>query len=490
MKNRKAKSTIRKRSLLLLSLFLLSWGLAGCGGSSVPETRMLITGDIPLSVQEGRRQMAERWERPIDFPFWESETYSVVLALSEESCGEYELRLYDADGRRLQQISCGKLVGPIQLSCDDLYYFGRKYLGIFSADSPTGLFYAWEDERFSENPIEVPRYAESRGTDVLTVTEDDTGCQTEELYQLNWKKNRMEPVRSRKLQKDTGFIEIWDYMENCCLFSGIARTDEAGEPVNREFYDMLLWENRHSLWDDPEAKSTVSVSVRDDDGRLVEKEYENREAFLAAYGFANGTPIYEYHDEYRNLQLELYRNEDTGEFCGIAYSYAFNSEWEKRATMYGFCCDSAVKGAWNGGWQDYSVAEEGYNGSEAVEDYEEIIAYTPDGKPDYFKSQGIAEWEEGYKQLTTILEINHVYRDDGTLFYREYHHNSRIFYTTFSNLNSFFDENGRPAFESGYITHGHLENYYIYEDEGDTPAYVVCLDYNPSALYAEIIRYE
>lgn len=487
MKNDKARGLI-KLCALLLSVILSSSQLAGCGAERAFEAHALITGGVLLPVQKGRMRLAESWERPVNFAFRELEPYTLMLAFSGEKRGEYELRLYDAGGRLLQRVPCGRLTEPIQFDND----FGwSRYLGIFSADSPAGLFYAWENERFSEEPVEVPRYAQSRGMTVLTAAKEDAGCRVKELYSFNYGKERMERLRSWKLREDTGFLEIWDYPHNRSLFSGAVLLDEAGEPVNREYYDMLLWENPYALWDDPEAESTVPTGVWDSDGQLLsQEEYESREALLAAYGFADSSPIYKYYDGYQNLQLELYRNEDTGEFCGIVYSYSFNCDWEERVSMSGFSVRGAKAQEWDGGWQDYSVVDEGgYNGSDAVENYEEIMEYTPDGRPDYFKSQGIMEWEEGYEELTTLLEVNYVYRDDGTLFYREYHHNQRIFYTTLSNLNSFFDESGRPVYESGYITHGRLEQYYVYAEEGDKPVYGIFLDYNPEGIFAQAAQY-
>lgn len=440
-------------SALVLSALLLCLQLTGCGAQHALETHMLIIGGKMPSVWEGRRQLAKSWERPVDFSFRETEPYTLMLALGGESLDEYELRLYRADGQLLQRIPCGRLA--------------------------------------SERPIEVPRYTESRGMAVLTDAEEDAGCRTRELYCFNYGRERMELRRSWRLREDTGFLEIWDYLENRSLFSGAVLLDEAGEPANREYYDMLLWENLYALWEDTEAESTILTGVWDSDGQLLsEEEYESREALLAAHGFAGSTPLYEYRDGYQKLQLELYRNEDTGECCGIVYSYGFNSEWEEHVSMSGFCVRGALVREWDGGWQDYSVVEEsGYNGADSVEHYEEIIEYTSDGKPDYYKSQGLIAWEEGCEELTTLLKINHIYRDDGTLFYREYHHNPRIFYTTLSNLDSFFDESGRVVYESGYITHGRLERYYIYEEDGDKPVYGIFLDYNPEGIFAEAVRY-
>lgn len=85
-----------------------------------------------------------------------------------------------------------------------------------------------------------------------------------------------------------------------------------------------------------------------------------------------------------------------------------------------------------------------------------------------------------------MVTINYIYREDGTLFCRNYHHDARTFSSTLCSLNSFFDEKERLVYERGYITHGSLEYYYIYED--DTPAYCLCLDYNGGYVFARMVR--
>jgi len=41
----------------------------------------------------------------------------------------------------------------------------------------------------------------------------------------------------------------------------------------------------------------------------------------------------------------------------------------------------------------------------------------------------------------------------------------------------YYDEGGRISYETSYITHGMLENCYIYEDDGKKSAYSLLLDY-------------
>ena len=126
--------------------------------------------------------------------------------------------------------------------------------------------------------------------------------------------------------------------------------------------------------------------------------------------------------------------------------------------------------------------------------YEELIEYMPSGLPEHICYQGVTEWERELGELSealdTVMELNYVYRDDGTLFYREYWHDSMEFGTTLSYLYSFYDDKGRVVYERGYITHGELEYYYIYEDEGKKPVYCLEIDHNLGYAISNIVRYQ
>lgn len=129
-----------------------------------------------------------------------------------------------------------------------------------------------------------------------------------------------------------------------------------------------------------------------------------------------------------------------------------------------------------------------------MEDFEETVEYTEAGNPDFNKSQGLMEHrrdEDGALELApvSVLELDYVYRDDGTLYCRDYTHNPSIFGTTLCSLESYYDERGRVVYESGYITHGQLEYFYIYEDEGEKPEYLLTVDYGGGYAIPTMERY-
>lgn len=453
-------------------------------------------------------------EIPVDFPFDElypSKPYSLTLALYEEPAGAYELRLYDGGGDVLQQIPCAALTQPLQFRYDSLSsaVYGPD-LEIFPADSDTGLLYQWEGEQFSEEPISIPHYSELENGAMLVVEEDDV-VQTKMLYQLNEGQKCVERARSWRLQKDTGALAIRNELDNQVVFQGTALLNEEGVLVNETYYQMLFadelywWheepkETAVSVWfDEPRSESTAEAGkteafenvqkvVFGNDGHSA--EYADREAFLSDCGFADSVPMYQYYDRNGNVRLELYRDEATNRFCGIVYDFCLNSEKKKWATMYGFTINTVLEQEWTGGAS--FLRKNIYD--DDMGDYEESIEYTSSGQPKHVCYQGMTEREREIGELSvaldSVMEVNYVYRDDDTLFYREYWHDGMEFGTTLSTLRSFYDNSARVVYERGYITHGALEYYYIYEGEGKNPAYCLEIDHNLGYAIPNIVRYQ
>ncbi len=186
----------RHRFLFPLFLFLaLPLYLSGCG-----RTEEDIAAEEVSSLQQ---------EIPVDFPFYESENFTLTLVSPGDAAGEYALMLYGEDGQILQRIPCGRLTEPLTFSYDGLVYGSWRDLEIFSADSDTGLFFRWKEERFSEEPIRIPRYAEVRGCDMLTVSEDEKN-QEKHIYQLNEFRGQVEELRSWSLNRDSAEGEDQD----------------------------------------------------------------------------------------------------------------------------------------------------------------------------------------------------------------------------------------------------------------------------------------
>lgn len=122
-----------------------------------------------------------------------------------------------------------------------------------------------------------------------------------------------------------------------------------------------------------------------------------------------------------------------------------------------------------------------------IENYEEEIEYTSDGKIVHYKSQGNITYLEDAENTDTIVEIDFLYRNDGSLKERKYRHNGLVFETTCSVMDSFYDRQQRLLYEDCYITHGSLDYYYIYNGEEQIPTYCLILDHNLDLLCPELL---
>lgn len=479
---------MQRNILKVLIMFTYTICIAGC------------SGDVAKPEQKGEEQseIPKREEIKIDYPFYDSEEYALMLAKLPDSQDEYELMLYGTDEEVLQQIPCGKLEKPIEFSYDGLRYGNYHDLEIFSSGSDTGLLFLWENERFAGEAIEIPRYTEVRNYAMLT-TEKEGDKLKKKIYLLNEEKRQTVKIRDYCLGLDTGWLEIQDCLENKSLFEENAGLDEEGNPANSEYYEMLLWDDlslsrpwnlekqsQLPVWVGEKTEETSGTDSFDNPGHT--QEYKDRQELLEEFGFADGEPMYQYFDRYGNLQLELYMNEEKENICGIVHQYRFNSELEKLEFMYGFTQYMLPEAEWEEQDKYLLKSIHGTDGAGRVSNYEDRTEYRDDGRPDYFKATGLVSYE-GVKEQVPILEINFIYRDDCILYCRDYCHNGKVFGTTESTLDCYYDEKERIVYKVGYITHGYVEHYYIYEDESDKPAYCLYLDHNSGYAFPEMVKY-
>lgn len=410
-------------------------------------------GDILLGIKQ--------WEYGIEmeFPFEESEEYTLAFAPQEKEKTQGEFRLYDGDGAVLQQIPYGAYEWP--------YYFilhrdDRNSLVFYSDEEEKKVkCLEWNDGQFSESEIDIKPD--------MTITEETEKRLVRERYGLQGESRKLERTCCYTLQKDTGKLEIWSDVAGESIFSGVVELDKGGNPVNQAYYDFLFWDDLYDLSDECDPK--VHMDLEYEDGEWHDVSYESKEAFLAEFGVENSTPRYESYDRYHNFHIELYEDGSGKRLCGIIYKMDnVNSQKEKWAYMYGFTID--VEGTEKEKWSDntYSIMSE--IGPDDEKGYEETVEYTPDGKPVYFESRGLAEVNNGSgieEELIPLVRVSYIYRDDGTLFYRHYGHSTYLYATNDSSLSSFYDEKERIVYEKGYITSGDQEYYYIYADDGNVP---------------------
>lgn len=425
------------------------------------------------------------WEYgiPVDFPFEEPEEYSLTLAPQEGIERQGELRLYDDKGDVLQRIPYGTFTEP------DYYVLresGHRNLVFFpEKENETGRFLEWDGGIFSEPGVKVKNRLSGYWN--VAVVEEEKETETAKAIYRPYREGREAGrVRRYRLRKDTGELEIWDDLDGKNLFQGTVSLDENGKPVNEEYYEMRFAKDLYEwTWEEKEQNDSISAEILDFSrgeyavNYMGEAEYESRKAFLREYGFEDGASQYQYYDRLGNLQIELYGKEEEELFCVIAYGYTFDRNGEKRTGFSGY----VIKGALEREWTDDTYSVMDAVSEERIDDYKESMEYTPDHKPKHFHVTGLDMNTTEDRETVDMFRINYVYRDDGTLYYRYYWHNPVQTYRCVEH--SYYDEKERLIYETASITHGELEDFYIYLDGGDMPAYRLEIDHGGSGTCIE-----
>lgn len=538
------------RKIITAIVYTLCLLLASCGVQSTTETPEAFVESANESVNEestnvesvknetSEEEISEEeisetesdtpvQETVIDFPFSYDveEGCKLTLACMDESAEVYELRFYDKDGNIAQKLSCGQLKEPLRFSYDNLtardYYYND--LELFSDGAMSGLLFISDrtavtsGKLFLEEPIEIPLYETAFYDGSFNTSEESETHREEILYQINEEEGRVEPLRRMTLQKETAMLEIWDYLDNRSVFSGEAVIKEDGSLSNAKYYQYLFRNDCYPFYQSSDTDTSIPVWVSqtknaedaseengDQSGfELVQNtvfgntghmsEYEDRKTFLSDFGFGEQAPFYCYYDGNGNLQLELYLDEESGWGCGLMHTYGYTYQMEKKDSMYGFAFDAVSDGTWKESDPYLLASVDGETGEKSVDDYEENIDYTETEKVDCYRSLGIVGLhdEEGnvINEKSTIVKINYIYRDDGTLFYRDYYHNDYVFGSTWQSCDSYYDESERIVYETAYITHGSLEYYYIYDNAGREPKYALYLDDNLGYCIPVCVRF-
>ncbi|MBC5738444.1 hypothetical protein [Lawsonibacter faecis] len=203
------------------------------------------------------------------------------------------------------------------------------------------------------------------------------------------------------------------------------------------------------------------------------------------YGFDGETAYFTCVDEADRLLLELYFDEEAGKGCGFRYDVSAAAGPPPAFVSFAF------NGVKSGVWEDegpYCVKSfYGTDGAEYVSDYQEFYEYNEAGKPVCFRSTGVDE-DRPTDEPFTVVHIDFLYRDNGTLWSKKYGHDALLFGTTYSPAYLYYDRRERVTRIDCYITHGSLEYYFVYKDDGDRPDYCLKLDFMGDCL-AGMVRY-
>lgn len=449
----------------------------------------------------------------VDFPFgYGREEWRMVLCKRVVTVArvpvdtEYLFRMYDENGTLLQEFACEYEAEELLFRFDALCSY-RGDLEVFAADAQetgaVGLLFAWDEEsaRFRQEPVPIPWYETNDSFfRAYLVKSSEDNIERESIYRLNPK--TLEPVEIRRWtlsgspeEGGRGHLEILNCLAQVSIYDGEVEWNELGGLVNNKYYQGLFWRELEWLYDWEQVKdrelTVLDVFWDGKPGSHEDKVYDSRESFLADYGFADQAPFYEYTDLNQDFALELFFDREKGQGCGLYYNYGYNCELEKIVNSYGFVFRHVETGEW--------IPEDVFStcsvdGDDARDDllpeYRETYQYTDDGKLSAFEARGIIPWLEDSGIEDVILSMDYYYRSDGTLAFKDYHHHSMVFGTSMQTERSRYDEQERLVYKYSYITHGSLFYFYIYDDDGECPAYVLALDNYTSSVWPVMTAYK
>lgn len=235
---------------------------------------------------------------------------------------------------------------------------------------------------------------------------------------------------------------------------------------------------------DTSGRMQVTVYIDSSFGREF---YQDKEAFLAAYGIADKEPDFYYDNIDGRRQLEVYFNDAAGIWCGIRDFYNHDEDLFASNEPYGFVFEEQERREWDNN-ELYDITIDGCRlFCKDVEEYQESFAYDENGNVTRFEISGIndAVPEEGVR---TLLWMDYTYREDGTLLHRSYAHDSTAFATYQCRRDTYFDELERVVYEDIYITHGNMEYYFFYSSDSLDFDSCLVLDYNTGDWFAEWVK--
>lgn len=454
---------------------------------------------------------SEGTEIVVDYPFSYGEKgWSLILRKSggedvqngeaaHKESARRSFYLYDENGQLLQEFPCGIASAEMIFRYDVLFDYYKDMI-VYPADAPEsgaeGLCYQWEREkqRFAEVPVTIPWYQEgSVRNEAFLVCGAEDGAEetveTKSICRIHQGLRRVVELRRWTVRGDVKTGEeslcIRDCLEEQDIYAGKVKRYDTGDLKNEKYYQYLFWEGLKTFWDD-ENDSPIQFCNE----HLEQIEYEDKQAFLADHGFAQAEPFYEYRDRFGNLIMELYLDQQAGRGCGIRYYYCFNDKLKKIATRDGFAFEEVETGVWEP-QEDFSkLTVYGDDVSKYASGYKEIYEYTDDGKISSFEARGM-DLVDKVPMEVSLLSLDYIYRDDGTLYHREYRHYQKFFSSTGQSEDGDYDKQGRLVYRYSYITHGAMDEYYIYNGNHKEPKYRLFLDWGASNYaYVRMIAYD
>lgn len=236
----------------------------------------------------------------IDYPFpYGVEGWRLVLC-TDKAAGEenaFRIRLYDEDRNLVQEFPCEIEADELIFRFDKELYNQWASLAVYPEDAETsrvdGLLFTWnyEEQRFDEDPIEIPWYDEVIGYHTFLVTDRQENGETRVIYRLDSEIRQPIELRDWTLTWDedgdrTARLYIWDCIAESVIYDGVLYDGKeawkaVGRLANDEYYQELFLEDLQYPGS-PTVDETIStakyITGGEDSWHLENIDYESREA--------------------------------------------------------------------------------------------------------------------------------------------------------------------------------------------------------------------
>ena len=204
---KKRKYIIKAAALVLAEVMLLT----GCGqiedekAENAADTAVAETDAVEETLESGIRDAVRdesnktqgqdrsdiMAQDKIDYPFpYGVEGWRLVLC-TDTAAGEkstFCFRMYNEEKNLVQEFPCELEADELIFRFDKQLYNQWASLAVYPEDAETsrvdGLLFTWnyEEQRFDEDPIEIPWYDEVIGYHTFLVTDRQENCETKIIY--------------------------------------------------------------------------------------------------------------------------------------------------------------------------------------------------------------------------------------------------------------------------------------------------------------------
>lgn len=210
--------------------------------------------------------------------------------------------------------------------------------------------------------------------------------------------------------------------------------------------------------------------------------------FFRVCGFDEAAPFYTYNGRDGAPQLVLYYDAQEQRGVGVRYEY---DPGGRVCRGFGFetLALAEEEARWSRWEADYTAVPE-LDSQIEVEEYRTETVRDGQGRMTVFRSYGVLEDVAGLdeREEERIFSADYEYDADGVLRRRQFGQTQKLFPSSDSSWDSYFDGQGRVCYEHGYHTHGGQEYYYIYAGKEEAPAYCLYLDNDCGYYTGEFVR--